>query len=181
VDAPPSAAIVIAAAPMRPAVIKPLAPERYEVQFTVSGETYEKLRRVQDLMRHVIPNGDLSAIFERALMLLLADLSKSKCGAAEHPQPGRGTYSRSRHISAVIKREVWMCDGGRCAFRGEERRCAETGFLEFHHVVPYADGGKTSVANIQLRCRSHNHHEAELWSGGLRAPQVRETRAEFSV
>jgi 5-methylcytosine-specific restriction endonuclease McrA len=171
----------IAPAPARPAVITPLAPERYKVQFTVSGETHEKLRRVQDLTRHIIPNGDLSAIFERALTLLLADLSKAKCGAAERPKAGRATRARSRHIPAAIKRDVWRRDGGRCAFRGEQGRCAETGFLEFHHVVPYADGGETSVDNIQLRCRTHNQHEADLWSGGLRAPQVRETRAEFSA
>jgi hypothetical protein len=29
-------------------------------------------------------------------------------------------------------------DGGRCAFEGREGRCSETGFLEFHHVVPFA-------------------------------------------
>lgn len=168
-------------APARPAVIKPLAPERYKIQFTVSGETHEKLRRAQDLMRHVIPNGDVSAIFERALTLLLANLSKAKCGAAERPKDGRATRARSRHIPAAIKREVWRRDGGRCAFRAEQGRCAETGFLEFHHVVPYADGGETSVDNIQLRCRTHNQHEADLWSGEVRAPHVRETRAEFKT
>lgn len=68
---------IAAPPPARPMVIKPLAPERYKVQFTVSRETHEKLCRAQDLMRHVIPNGDLSAIFDRALTLLLADLSKA--------------------------------------------------------------------------------------------------------
>jgi hypothetical protein len=52
---------------LRPPDIKPLAPERYKVQCTVSRETYEKLRRVQDLRRHTLPAGDLSAIFDRAL------------------------------------------------------------------------------------------------------------------
>ena len=35
------------------ATIKPLDAERYKVQFTVNRETFERLRRVQDLMRHV--------------------------------------------------------------------------------------------------------------------------------
>ena len=165
----------------RPPEIKPLAPERYKVQFTVSYDTHEKLRRVQDLMRHTIPDGDLAAIFDRALTLLLADLSKAKCGATERPQRGRAPRSRSRHIPAAVKRDVWRRDDGRCAFHGEHGRCTETGFLEFHHVVPYADGGKTSVSNIQLRCRTHNQYEAEQWSGALGAPQVRETRASVGA
>src|SRR5687768_17571809 len=39
----------------RPAVVTPLSPERYKVQLTVTRETYEKLRRAQDLLRHSIP------------------------------------------------------------------------------------------------------------------------------
>ena len=42
--------------------IKPLAPERYKVQFTVSGETYATLRQVQDPIRHLIPDGDVALI-----------------------------------------------------------------------------------------------------------------------
>jgi hypothetical protein len=37
--------------------------------------------------------------------------------------------------------------------------------LEFHHVVPYADGGEATVRNVQLRCRRHNRYEAERWFG----------------
>jgi hypothetical protein len=37
----------------------PRTPEQYKIQVTVGRETIEKLRRVQDLMRHVIPNGEI--------------------------------------------------------------------------------------------------------------------------
>ena len=177
----PSTPIVVPLAPARPAVIKPTAPERYKVQFTMSHEMHEKFRRVQDLMRHTIPSGDLSVIVDRALTLLLADLSRAKCGAAENPQPRRPTRARSRHIPAAVRRDVWRRDEGRCAFRGERGRCTATGFLEFHHVVPYADGGEASASNIQLRCRTHNGYEAELWSGAQRVPQAREGRVDFGA
>jgi hypothetical protein len=39
---------------------------------------------------------------------------------------------------------------------GSAGRCDETGGLEYHHVVPFASGGATTVDNIQLRCRAHN-------------------------
>jgi hypothetical protein len=48
------------------------------VPITVSGETYEKLRRARDLLRHTIPSGDPAAIFDRALTLLPADLEKDE-------------------------------------------------------------------------------------------------------
>jgi hypothetical protein len=39
------------------------------------------------------------------------------------------------------------------------------GFLEYHHVVPFADGGETTVANLELRCRAHNAYETQRWAG----------------
>lgn len=164
----------------RPSEIKPLAPERYKVQCTVSRETHEKLRCVQDLLRHAIPDGDLTAILDRALTLLLAELSRSKFAATTRPRRRRAAQLRSRHIPAVVKRDVWTRDGGRCAFQAEQGRCVETGFLEFHHVVPYADGGETSATNIELRCRAHNQYEDDLWSGATH-PIAREARASYSA
>ena len=58
-------ALLLAPPVPRPAVVTPLAPERYRVQFTVSRETHDKLRRAQDLLRHSIPNGDPAAILDR--------------------------------------------------------------------------------------------------------------------
>jgi hypothetical protein len=150
----------------KPPVIKPLAPERYKVQFTISDATREKLRRVQDLMRHTIPNGDLSAIFDRAVTVLLEDLEKRRAAATKSPRATRAQACRSRHIPASVRREVWKRDGGRCAFVGSNGRCTETGFLELHHVQPFAAGGRAVAENIELRCRAHNAYEAELFFSG---------------
>src|SRR5437867_1234517 len=79
----------------------------------------------------------------------------------------------SRHIPAEVKRAVWIRDGGRCAFvSAGGRRCGERGFLEYHHVEPYAAGGEATVENISLRCKSHNGHEAELYFGPRDLSQV---------
>ena len=48
---------VMSALPTGPTVVLPLAPERYKVQFTVTRETHDKLRRVQALIRHSVPDG----------------------------------------------------------------------------------------------------------------------------
>jgi hypothetical protein len=145
----------------KPPIVAPLTTTQYKVQCTISGDTYEKLRRAQDLLRHTIPNGDPAAILDRALTLLVADLEKKKIAATAHPRARRDGATRSRHVPAAVKREVWKRDGGQCAFEGTNGRCAERGFLEFHHVVPYAMGGETATINLQLRCRAHNAYEAE--------------------
>jgi 5-methylcytosine-specific restriction endonuclease McrA len=90
------------------------------------------------------------------------------------PRPVRAANSRSRHIPAEVKRTVWRRDEGRCRFVGSQGRCGETGLLEYHHVVPFADGGQTAVDNLELRCRAHNRYEADLWSGAAATPYVRE-------
>ena len=151
--------------PERPAEVSPLAPERYKLQLTLSRETYNKLREAQNLLRHRLPGGDLSAIVDRALTVLLDELHKTKHAAVDRPRAEQRTLAHGRHIPAAVKRSVWNRDEGRCAFVGAAGRCTERGFLEYHHAVPFADGGATTGDNLELRCRAHNQYEAHVWSG----------------
>ena len=154
------------------ATVAPLSPDRYRVQVTIGGDTLEKLKLAKDLLRHAIPSGDDAAVLDRALTALLVDLARKKFGATETPQPTRGTSPGSRHIPAEVKRAVYLRDLGRCAFVGTSgRRCGERGFVEFHHVHPYAAGGEATVGNIQLRCRAHNAHEARAYFDPGRSKQ----------
>jgi hypothetical protein len=150
-----------------PPVVTPLAPERYKLQVTISREAHDHLRRAQDLLRHAIPSGDPAAVVERALALLVQELERRKLAFVGRPRTALESRRDSRHVPAAVKREVWRRDGGQCAFVGAAGRCAERGFLEVHHVIPFADGGATDAANLQLRCRAHNAYEAEQWFGPL--------------
>ena len=163
----------------KPPLVKPLAPERYKIQFTVSAETFAKLRQAQDLLRHTVPNGDPAEIFDRALTLLLEHAKRSKLAVTSRPRAHAAPATRSRHIPAAVRREVWARDGGTCAFVGAHGRCKETGFLEFHHVEPYATGGDTTSRNIQLRCRAHNAYESELFFGAGEPWMAREARVAY--
>jgi hypothetical protein len=92
-------------------VVAPLAPARYRVQFTVGEETHEKLRRVQDLLRREIPDGDPGAIFDRALALLLEDVGRKKLAETSKSRPAaapatcRAARATSRS-AAVTSRAV---------------------------------------------------------------------------
>jgi len=158
------------------AAVKPLAAERYEIRFTASAATRDKLKVAQDLLRHAIPSGDVAAIFDRALSELIEAHSRRKMAVVRRPEKARaipeGTrpiVENARHVAAEVKRVVWGRDGGRCAFVATSgHRCSERAFLEYHHVVPYAVGGKATIANIQLRCRAHNGYEADVFFGADR-------------
>jgi hypothetical protein len=162
-------------------VIAPLSPERYRVQFTVGPETEGQLRRLQDLLRREIPDGDPGAIFARALPLLLREVEKRKFAATTKPRPGRGAKAGSRHVPAEVERKTWQREGGQCGYVSKDgRRCTERSYLEFHHAnEPYALGGEATVENISLRCRAHNVYEAELIFGPYDPSRVRETPAAY--
>ncbi len=142
-------------------VVAALGRDRYLLKITLSATARVKLERARDLLRHVVPSGDPAAIVERALSVLVGQLEKSKCAAAHHPPARPRTTSTPRHVPAAVRRAVWTRDDRRCAFVGADGRCRETGWLELHHVVPFARGGLASVENLELRCRAHNAYEAE--------------------
>jgi 5-methylcytosine-specific restriction endonuclease McrA len=99
------------------------------------------------------------------LTVLLAELHRAKHAATDRPRAGHPPAARGRYIPAAVKRAVWERDRGQCAFVGAAGRCSERGFLEYHHVVPFADGGATTVENLELRCRAHDAFEADQWCG----------------
>jgi hypothetical protein len=169
--------------------VKPLASDRYEIRFTASAATRDKLKVAQDLLRHAIPSGDVAAIFDRALSELIEAHSRRKMAVVRRPAKARAvrpTVEGSRNVAAEVKRVVWVRDEGRCAFVGAGgHRCDERAFLEYHHVVPHAVGGQATIVNIQLRCRAHNGYEADVFFGtdrrNLGADGVAEGSENYAV
>ncbi len=56
----------------RRAIVEPLSPGRYKVQFTASAELHDQLERLAALMRSEVPDGDIAAIIQRAVAEKLA-------------------------------------------------------------------------------------------------------------
>ena len=151
--------------PARRNLVAPLGGHRYLLRVTLTADARQHLDRARDLLRHAIPAGDPAAIIEEALKVLVTQLERAKFAATLRPRDkSRTTGARGRHIPSAVKRVVWARDQGRCAFIGSDGRCRETGFLEFHHVEPFAAGGPADIDNLELRCRAHNQHEADRYS-----------------
>jgi hypothetical protein len=135
--------------------VTPLAPDRYEIRFTASAAICEKLSLATDLLRHAVPtrrscpHGAPRGLGQEEVRGHRAPASKPQDGFARlSPHPGA---SQARSV-----------DSGRRSLRLHEQ---ERGFLEFHHLKPYAVGGEATVDNIEVRCRAHNAYEAELFYG----------------
>lgn len=149
-------------------VIAPLSEAKYKLQVTIGAVAHDRLRAIQDLMRHRIPNGDPAAIVEHALELLHGELLKQKAAIVAKPRVRRtgggegqaGEAATGRYIPATVQRAVWRRDAGRCTFVGPDgRKCGSASAVEFHHLQPYVTGGAATAQNIALRCRAHNVFE----------------------
>ena len=161
-QAPPP---VPAPVPEKPAVVEPLAPARYRVQFTASAEFREKIERLSALM----PGEDLAAVMEAAVTEKLERLEAKRFGKTKKPRKSLDEADTSpgvRGISAPVRRFVWERDKGQCTFLSEDgRRCPAREGLEFDHDEPYGVGGDRSAKNIRFRCTTHNLYTAELYYG----------------
>ncbi len=154
----------VASRPGPIALVKPLSPDRYKVQFTASAGLRDKLARLQALMRPSVPDGDLAAIIEQAVTEKLARLEARRFAKAAASRKGleqaTGTPA-TRYIPAAVRRAVAQRDGGRCAFvDGLGRRCPAQDRLEYHHRRPFGFGGDHDPRNIALVCRAHNTYLA---------------------
>ena len=148
-------------APMKPAVVEPLAPSRYGVHFTASAELHKKLERLSALM----PGADLASVVEAAVTEKLERLEAKRFGKTKKPRKSieqADTSPGSRYISAPVKRFVFDRDGGQCVFVDQDgRRCSAREGLEYHHHDPYGRGGDRGADNVSLMCTTHNALMAE--------------------
>jgi 5-methylcytosine-specific restriction endonuclease McrA len=176
----------VAASPVCSAVVEPLSPGRYKVQFTASAQFHQKLERLRALMGSRGPDADLAAVLEQAVTEKLERLEARRFARTSAPRKRHApaetvqtetveTETRetktgakpdsspsSRYIPAAVRRAVHERDGDRCCYIDKQgRRCPEQNRLEFHHRHPFGLGGDHSVANVGLLCRPHNIFLAE--------------------
>ena len=139
--------------------VRPLSAETYKVEFTADRALKAKLEKAEELMRHRVGKGNLVAVIDRALDLLIEEVTKERFGVGRKPRstPAEAEQREvvTRHIPDAIKREVYERDDGQCTFVSEDgRRCEERGGLEFEHTEGFARTRSHSVAELKLFCRA---------------------------
>jgi 5-methylcytosine-specific restriction endonuclease McrA len=150
------------------------------VSFTASTAFRDKLERARDLLRHRVPDGDLEAVFDRAMDALIAQLEKQVTAKTERPRRVMKAPKDPGAVSRAARREVMARDGKQCAFvSAGGLRCTERGGLEIDHVVERARGGTGQPENLQVLCRGHNKLKAEQAFGREHVEErIRERRQE---
>ena len=148
------------AEPSTPRTPQPLSSDRYLVSFTASTAFRDKLERARDLLRHRIPDGDLEAIFSRAVDALIAQLDKEVTAKTDRPRPAKAPQDPG-DVPRAARREVMARDGFQCTYISPDgARCAERGWLEVDHRLCRARGGTGAADNLRVLCRAHNQFEA---------------------
>jgi len=158
---PDDVPVAPAATPAAASRIEPVAPARFRVHFNASAELRDKLERLQALMRHSVPDGDLAKVIDLAVTEKLERLEAKRFGKTKKPRKTLAetdTAPKSRDIPAAVRRAVYARDGGRCTYRDKRgRRCTARHNLEFHHrKTPFGRGGDHSPDSVTLHCRAHN-------------------------
>jgi hypothetical protein len=97
-----------------PARIEPLSATGVLVQMTMTAEAYADLKPAKELLGHCIPDGDTVKVIERALRTLVEDLERDRRAKTSRPQASVRP-SKSGHIAAATRREVFARDGERCS------------------------------------------------------------------
>lgn len=63
-----------------------------------------------------------------------------------------GIGRRSRKVPGWLRRLVYERDGSQCQQPG----CGNTHWLQVHHIIPWANGGRTDLDNLILLCGFHH-------------------------
>ncbi|WP_242396360.1 HNH endonuclease [Anaeromyxobacter oryzisoli] len=154
-NSPRAAAHAPSSGEPRGELVVPLSAELRRLHFNVSRRFLEKLDAARDALSHSHFGASTEEILEVGLDLLLARSAKRK-GLVQKPLAERRP-SKPEHLSAEVKRQVWLRDGGRCQYPLDSGGiCGSTYLLEFDHREAEALGGPPTVENIHLLCFFHN-------------------------
>jgi hypothetical protein len=151
--------------------MEPLSAEQRRLHVNVSKAFVKKLQGARAGLSHSIPGATLEQVLEAALDLLLEKQARTR-GQVKRPRavvaiptatptpteppPLRREGPRVA-IPAAVKRAVWQRDAGRCSWPLDGGGCCgSTHRLELDHIVPWADWGGETEANLRLTCAAHN-------------------------
>jgi 5-methylcytosine-specific restriction endonuclease McrA len=155
--------------PRPPEVVKPLTPDLRRLNVTVTADFIAELEQVRVALSHQCPDGNFEQVVREAFKLVLERDRKRKAlteqprPLTDRPRPQSEVSGESdRYVPAAVKRAVWERDKGRCTWlMGDGTICGATHRLELDHNLEVALGGKSTIGNLRLLCKSHNLMRAE--------------------
>ena len=151
--------------------VSPQSNNTVRVELNLTQEQYEKLKLVQSLLSHMIPDQNLASVVE---FLLDQNLNKNsftkeimtrsfKLSPKEINQE-KSNSNKQRYIPLSVKQALFKRSKGSCEFVSKAGvRCQNRYKLQIdHYEVPFSQGGENSIENCKLLCSNHNLHRASL-------------------
>jgi hypothetical protein len=126
--------------------IKMVGEDSYEVTFTTKEATVQNLERLKGMLAHAHSGLTLDQLIHK-----LTELGLEAFKPATPPKP---VVSPRPNCKAQIKRQMWQRDKGQCT------NCGSTHAVQEDHRWPKAKGGKYTLENMRLLCRSCNQRAA---------------------
>ena len=117
-----------------------------KITLHLKEETVSTLKEVHHLKAHKFKDID------EAIMAMAA-LAKREWDPGVVKRQSAVTESTTRFIPKQVKAFVWNRDQGKC------QNCSSTRALEYDHIKPFSQGGKTTVENLRLLCRNCNQRK----------------------
>jgi len=161
--------------------------QTYELHLNLTPEQYEKLKKAQSWLSHVVHDGGFADIIE----VLCDKLIQKKEGKASRkptaatavkltennqgPRDELGATAapavqnpkRRTALPISLQRLIYQRAQACCEYvSATGHRCRSRYQTQLDHIVPVAKGGGNKPANLRVLCRTHNLSEARTW--GLR-------------
>ena len=166
--------------------IRPLNPEKTQIQFLANVDLMNKIQRLIELTSHQNPGGKLDILFAKALDLALERLDPerkeqrrdarkqrqaprpSKNSTLSHSLPTSGVKPASRHVPQALRNRIWVRDGGQCQHVDPltGRKCASRHRVQVDHRYPFSLAPEHAEANLRLLCAAHNKFRWEILNAG---------------
>lgn len=92
----------------------------------------------------------------------LTKVARRRASPTSEVTPQQSMKSK-RYIPKDVRNFVWNRDQAMCTFVDKKtgQKCTSRFGIEFDHIVPFADGGRSDdVNNLRLLCRAHNQLHA---------------------
>ncbi|PKN57269.1 MAG: HNH endonuclease [Deltaproteobacteria bacterium HGW-Deltaproteobacteria-14] len=149
------------------------AGERYQVVVHVDAHVTADAARDDDPGTPAAPYiEDVGAIADDTARQLACDASAVVMTERDGETVDVGR--RTRTIPPAIRRALTHRDGG-CVFPG----CTCRRFVDAHHIIHWADGGRTALDNLVLLCRHHHRlAHTEGYTFQLKRGRVTVTRPD---
>jgi hypothetical protein len=174
---PPAPLVVPRGTEPPPEVVKPLTPDLRRLNVTVSADFIAELEQVRAALSHKCPDGNFEQVVREAFKLVLERDRKRKALTDRPRAQSETSGENDRYVPAAVKRMVWERDQGRCTWpMGDGEVCGSTHRLEFDHDLEVALGGKPTIGNVRLLCKSHNLMKAEQHLGRTLMAKFRKDR-----